>query len=192
MGRLKPLLPLGSRPVIEHCLENLAGGGIEETVVVLGPSGAPIAEMLNEAVITVWNDEPISEMAGSVRLGVRHVAPKATGVLVALADHPLVEAGTIRRLLRVHTRQPQRILIPTFGGKRGHPVLFPREILTEIFTLPTLREVVRRAPERTRQIAVDDAGVVLDMDTPADYRRALDLWEQRLALAEALPVPPRR
>lgn len=192
MGRLKPLLPLGNRSIIERCLETLAGGGIGEIVAVLGPSGAPIAEVLCDSLPIAWNRQPGSDMATSVRRGVRHITPEVTGVLVALADHPLVEAETVRRLLELHARQPQRILIPTFGGKRGHPVLFPREILAEIFTLPTLREVVRRAPERTRQIAVDDAGVVLDMDTPADYRRALDLWERRLALAGALPAPPGR
>ncbi len=180
MGRPKPLLPLGSRSVIERCLESLFAAGVEDVIAVIGPSGEAIAAVLNDSVIFVRNLAPKSDMAASVRLGARRVAPRASGVLVALADHPLVRPSTIRSLLETHARHPHRIIIPTFGGRRGHPVLFPGKILGEIFALPTLKEVVHRNPERVLPVCeCSDPGIILDMDTPEDYIRILEIWEQQ-------------
>lgn len=179
MGRPKPLLPLGSRSVVERCLESLIAAGVEDVIAVIGPSGKAIAAVLNDSVTFVRNLAPESDMATSVRLGTRRVAPRASGVLVALADHPLVRPSTIRSLLETHARRPHRIIIPTFDGRRGHPVLFPEKILGEIFTLPTLKEVVRRNPERVLPVAVSDPGILLDMDTPEDYVRICKLWEKQ-------------
>jgi molybdenum cofactor cytidylyltransferase len=188
MGRAKSLLPLGEGTVIERCLECLVAGGLGDITVVLGPSGEAVARVLDTAVTVVWNRTPGSDMAASVRLGLASLSPITTGVLIALADYPLVSAATIRRLRDLHFRQARQILIPTCDGQRGHPVLFPRTVLAEISTLPTLRQIVRRRPERVRAVPVSDPGVLLDMDTPADYRRVRALWEEKIPC----PCPPMR
>src|SRR6266700_1467591 len=96
---------------------------------------------------------------------------KVSGVLVCLADHPLVTAETFRLLIEEHRRTPETILIPAYRGKKGHPSLFPRSLIMELATLSTLRDVIGAYPERVRVTAVDDPAVIEDMDTPADYQR---------------------
>ncbi|BCR06766.1 glycosyl transferase [Desulfuromonas versatilis] len=189
MGRCKPLLPLGERSVIERCLESLHGSGLEEIVVVLGHAAEQITQALAGQPVTVTlvrNPDPDSDMAGSVRCGLGALDPAAQGVLVCLTDHPLVRPATVSRLLAFHRAHPGFISIPTCAGKKGHPTLFPRQILEELAQAPTLRHLVRRDPQRVRTLEVDDAGVVLDMDTPEDYRRALEIWAQQATLP---PVP---
>ncbi len=170
MGSPKPLLPLGDRPAILRCLDALLEGGACNPVVVLGPGGDEIARLLADHPVTLtWNLSPETEMAGSVRAGLARLDPAATAVLVALADTPLVLPATIERMIATHLAQPENILLPTTGGRRGHPPLLPLPLLREIESVPTLRDVIRRDPGRVREIAVEDPGILADMDTPEDY-----------------------
>ena len=67
------------------------------------------------------------------------------------------------------------IVVPTFKGRRGHPVLFASRVFPEIHAAdPSVgaRSVVHAHSDR-REIEVDDRGVLVDIDTPADYARVL-------------------
>jgi molybdenum cofactor cytidylyltransferase len=184
MGRCKPLLPLGERPVIRHLVDTLLEVGLDAVIVVTGAEGAAIDRALAGLAVTlVDNPEPESDMAGSLRLGLRASPDDATALLVCLADHPLVSAATIRVLLARHRAEPATIFIPTCDGRSGHPVLLPRPVADELFTLSTLRDVVHRSAQRCRRLEVADPGVTLDMDTPDDYRRALALWQATVPTA---------
>ena len=105
-------------------------------------------------------------------------------VVVHLADHPLVEAETFRALVSEYERTLKPIVIARHDGRRGHPVLFARSIFAELFAAPEdrgARVVVNADPGRVVYADVDDPGVVLDLDTPAD-----------LANAGLAPPPPGR
>jgi len=110
-------------------------------------------------------------MAGSVRLGLRQIDPASTGVLICLADHPLVSSETIKELVNVHLSVPDSILIPVYKGGRGHPTLFPRKTIEDIYSVETLRDLIASRSGSVRAVDVDDEGVILDMDTPEDYER---------------------
>lgn len=182
MGQPKPLLPLGDRPVIRHCIDTLAAADIRDIVAVVSMSGNTIAEVLRDssAVIAV-NRTPGSDMAESVRTGIRELKGSPSGVLVYPSDHPLVTSATIRSIIQQHQRTPDSILIPSYQGKRGHPTLFPRSLITGLMTSPgsTLRDIIQANANRVQTIDVNDDGVVLDMDTEADYRTILQRARER-------------
>ncbi len=174
MGRPKPLLPFGEKTAIDLLIASLRQAGIEEIVLVLGPGGEAVAKVLHHIPLTLaWNRQPESDMASSLRLGMKLLGPESTGVLVALADYPLVAPETFVTLAAQHCQRPAEILLPTSQGRNGHPVLLPRTILNELDQLPTLREVVRHKPSRLRHIPVADPGILLDLDTPEDYLQGL-------------------
>jgi molybdenum cofactor cytidylyltransferase len=181
MGRLKQLLPLGDRAVLRHTIDALCQAGVHEIVVVRGPDpGRYAAALANSGARLVQNETPGSEMADSVRLGLGQVDRAAfSGILVCLADHPLVLAETCMTMLRLHRLSPGKIIIPAFRGRRGHPCLFPASIISDIFTTTSLRDIVRRDPERLLVVEVEDEGVILDMDTEADYQKAVELYQAR-------------
>ena len=175
MGVCKQLLQLADRPAVAHCIDTLTAAGIGEVVVVVGSRGDAVAAAVAGYPVTVAvNAGEECEMADSVRTGLAHLPPGATAVVVALADHPLVRADTVRALTELHRQEPDAIVIPVHDGAKGHPTLFPRAIIGEIATLPTLREVIARHREKVRLVPVSDEGVVLDMD----------VWEDYLAIAE--------
>lgn len=178
MGRCKALLPFGDRCGIERVVATLQAAGVDEILVVLGPTGAETARVLAPTPArVVWNTDPDSDMAASVRLGLEHLSPGAGGVLVFLADHPLVSVATVKALLGAHFFSPETIHIPCLGAKKGHPVLFPRAVLAEIRTLSTLRDVCRRDPARVDLLPVADPAILHDLDTPEAYRQALAWWQ---------------
>lgn len=171
MGRTKQLLVLGDKPVVRRCLDTLLDAGVRDIVVVIGLQGGDITETLRGAPVNILvNDIPNSDMAESMRIGLRGLSHKPTGVLVCLSDHPLVSTKTVSVLCNEHRVDQEKIIVPVYNGRRGHPTLFPATIIQELFSGMTLRDIIRSDPQRVRSVDVDDEGVVLDMDTEEDYR----------------------
>lgn len=179
MGRPKQLLLLNDRPVIRLCLDCIAASGVKDIVTVLGHNGDEAAQALGGAPAKViFNTNPASDMAASVRVGLRAIDPSATGVLVCLSDHPMVSPETIRTLVQAHREKPDSIIIPLYEGRKGHPTLFFASSIQEVFNGITLRDVISRHAGRVHAEDVTDEGVVLDMDTPEDYERIKRRFEQ--------------
>ncbi len=174
MGRTKQLLLLGDKPVIRHCIDSLMEAGISEITVVVNACRNGLAEHLRGLPVTVAvNDNADSDMAESVRTGIKRLRNSSSAVLICLSDHPLVAPETIKTLVYEHRTFPDAVIVPEYHGRRGHPSLFPRHILDEIFSGLTLRDIVKKDPARVRIVPVQDEGVVLDMDTPEDYATIL-------------------
>jgi CTP:molybdopterin cytidylyltransferase MocA len=89
-------------------------------------------------------------------------------VLVWPVDHPRVDLGTDRDADRGVPRALGTVVVPTYSGKRGHPVLFAGAALEELRALPltaTAADVVHAHEDRL-EIEVGDAGIVDDIDDP--------------------------
>ena len=178
MGSCKQLLPLGDSTVIARCLDTLAAAGIDCIAVVVSPEVHGVAEAaLKYPVKIVDNHDSGGDMASSVRAGRDSLNAETSGVIVFLCDYPLVSADTIAGLIVGHRESPGSIIIPCHREKCGHPLLFPRAMLDGLANGMILRDLVRRDPERVRCLDVDDPGVLLDMDTPEDYRRICSLMQ---------------
>lgn len=175
MGQLKQLLPINKKPAIRHCLETIIASGINDIIIVIGEGGEKIIQAINNLPVKiVFNKEPKSEMADSFRTGLQSVDAYSTGVLVCLSDHPLISEETFKMLIKLHEEEPDWILIPVYNGKRGHPTLFPKSVINDIFLGINLREIINRNPDRVKTVSVKDEGVILDMDTTDDYRIILE------------------
>ena len=180
MGTSKQLLRLGTKSVIRHCVDPLVAAGITEIIVVSGADHDAYAGELNgTGARIVRNNAQDSQMADSVRVGLRALGAGCSGVFVGLADHPLVGCATYRTMVTAHHQSSERIIIPAFQGKRGHPSLFPLPVISGIFLLPILRDLIREQSDRLLVVDVPDAGVVLDMDTKEDYRSIAEKFAMR-------------
>ena len=174
MGSCKQLLPLPDRPAVVRCVESIMAARIDDVVVVVGSEGDKVARAVAGLPVTVVrNVVPESDMAGSVRVGLEAIDRAAGGVFVCLCDHPLVSAETLAAMRRHWTERGDAIVIPRHGGTKGHPTLFPRPLLAELATLPTLREVIGRHRDKVSFLDVTDEGTVLDMDTWEEYQGLL-------------------
>lgn len=180
MVACKQTLPLGGKPVIVHCVDALTEAGILGITVVVGKYGNAIRQALGHLKVdVVENVLPGADMADSVRRGLSAMDHDPTGVMICLSDHPLVTSGTIEKLLEIHRVSPDQILIPVCQARNGHPVIFPTELLKHIHHGGTLRDIIKANPDRIRRVPVDDAGVIMDMDTQEDYQNILNIFNQK-------------
>lgn len=180
----KALLPFKGRPLLEHVLAQLAGGGCGPVAVVLGAE----AERVRKAAVTgpaavVVNSDWESGMASSFRIGVEAAAAAAPGaayLLVALVDQPGTSAAVVARLLAA--RAPGRISVAGYRDpdpaadpgvlRRGHPVLFDLDLARQAAAGARGDEGGRSfLAANSRLVDVVDCtglGDIRDVDTPAD------------------------
>jgi len=171
MGKPKALLPFRGRTFLENILDVIARSSIQNTVIVIGHHRDDITARLDLPNM-VFNPNYEQGMVTSFQTGIRALPPDSAGAVLFLVDHPVVEAATIDALVK--SSAPDRIVVPVFNGRRGHPVLFAQAVLQEILALPPSQGaniVVRRDPGRIVEVAVDSPGILIDVDTPEDFEK---------------------
>lgn len=174
-GPLKPLLPYGDGTFLSTVIKTLRAGGCQDITVVLGCRAEEVRAAVNFASIRVaLNPDWPQGMLSSLRAGVSALPDAAPGALVTLVDLPGLKPETVRALLSAWQADSTRLLVAEHNGRRGHPVIFPRDLFNELLTgnFPDGPRGLRRA-HRDRELAipVDDPGVLLDIDTPTAYHK---------------------
>ncbi|MBI5029370.1 MAG: nucleotidyltransferase family protein [Chloroflexi bacterium] len=185
MGTLKQLLPFGNHTVIEQVVSVLSTCTIDEIVVVLGHRHAEIAQVLSKWHVQVsLNPRYIDGMLASLQHGWRNVHPATNAVMHVLGDQPQLEPSVVEQLVTAYRAKNDGIFIPTFGGRRGHPILLDAQIRKEILALDqgaTMRDVMRAHIDDIHTLSVNTDSILRDMDTWDDYQREIELRQQVMA-----------
>lgn len=175
MGAFKPLLPFGKKTVVEACVETLLAGGASRVSVVAGQRATELEAVLSkfESVSVRLNLDAESEMGASIARGIEAVSDGAEAVLVALADHPAVPSSVVSELIETRRREGARLVVPTWEGRGGHPVLIDLRFREELLDLPSeggLRAFFEARRAEVLRLPVSSPYVARDMDTPEEYR----------------------
>lgn len=172
-GRPKALLQFNGRTFLEHVLDAIETAGITNTVVVVGHHRREITSALR-LPSAVFNSNYEQGMSTSVQAGIKALPAGTLGAGVFLVDQPLIDAGTVRALAA--ELRPGHIVLPFHERRRGHPAFFSSDLFEEILDLGSeqgLNTVVRRVPARITEVAVENPGVLRDIDTPEDFENLL-------------------
>jgi molybdenum cofactor cytidylyltransferase len=180
MGLTKALLadPDG-RPFIARIVRTLIAAGLEDVLVITGSQhsaieSALIAGGLGGAVQLVRNPDPSRGQLSSIWTGLDACPPATEGLLMTLVDVPMLASSTVSAVVAAWRRTRAPIVRPIVDGRRGHPVIFDREVFDGLRAAPLdagARSVVREYWSRSVDVPVDDPGCLFDIDTPADYER---------------------
>lgn len=188
MGQPKQMLRLGEKTLLERTLDNLrAAERVNEIVVVLGAAAEELRPLAGEAKVVV-NEAYADGMARSLQCGLKELDERASATFVVLADMPLMKAATLDRMVEEYLAHGPQILIPTWRGFRGNPVLLDKSVFPEIAGLQGdtgCRAIFGDHVENIRTVAVEDEGVLLDADRPKDFVTLRAVFESG---ALALPV----
>ena len=179
MGRVKPLLPWGNRTLIEAIIDRVGRSRVREVLIVLGAARDDIEwAIAKHDLRTVFNPDFSRGMLSSIQRGLDGVPHHAQAILLFLGDQPPPPPGMINRLIGAYEKTGKGIVLPVHGGRRGHPVLFDTKYRNEIGTLDPgtgLKQLMRNHPEDVLELRTRSPWVLLDIDTPEDYERALEL-----------------
>ena len=116
--------------------------------------------------------------SSSLKAGLAALTEETDAALFLLGDQPLITPQLIDTILAAYTASPHPIVLPTFHGKRGNPVLFGRETFPRLTALTGdqgARPLFEEYADRILAVAVDDPAIHLDVDTAEEYERLLRL-----------------
>ena len=177
MGDFKPLLPVGKRPAILRDIQTAQKAGVREIIVVTGHMREKIENIVSETapdVRLVCNDRYENGMFSSVRAGISALPAEADGFFLLPADCCAVSSGTLSALMGRVAYDGPVVLHPTYKGRRGHPPLIPARCADRI-ALYEGKDGLKGALDALESVDIEtnDPGVLLDMDTPEDYKAML-------------------
>lgn len=169
MGKLKQLMPLGNTTMVEQTIDNLLSSGVSEVIVVLGHRAEEIMKRIATSPVKMAvNPNYQQGMGTSIASGLKFIDSRAQAVMLALGDQPFVDSQTINRLIEEFESHDKGIAIPTYQGRRGHPLIFSIKYKAQLSGLKSDiggREIIKQYPEDILEVAVECEGIVLDIDT---------------------------
>jgi molybdopterin converting factor subunit 1 len=196
MGRPKLLLPIGGESLIGRVVTALREGGADRVVVVAPPSnseeGPAVAALASRAgAFVIAPQVRPAEMRDSFEVGLRALAGPTPPdhVLLAPGDAAGITRAIVARLLEESARQADRIIVPRFGPRRGHPLVLPWKFAQDVASLPSgkgVSAILARYQTLVVELELPDSGVADDIDTPDDLGR----WQEgSLAPQSSVRVP---
>jgi molybdenum cofactor cytidylyltransferase len=175
MGRFKLTLPWDGISVIGWVVETLGQAGLDHVVVVTGHRSDDVAQALTGLPARLVHNPnyTLGGMLSSIQVGLLALRQETQAALICLGDQPQMEVATVRAVLDAgREEQWRRVIVPSFRGHAGHPVLLPSEAWPGILaTAGTLREFMRAQDNQIRYVDVNTSTVLDDLDTPSDYKR---------------------
>jgi molybdenum cofactor cytidylyltransferase len=177
MGVPKLLLPYRGATMIEAVLAGVTASRVDATLVVLGSGRRSVREKIRRFPVSAAVNTRFREgMLSSIQKGVASLPRGFRAVLIVLGDQPGISPSVIDALIEAWKGGRKGIVVPAFGGRRGHPLLLDLKYRRDIERLSPstgLRGLLAAHPEDILEVNLSDAAVLVDIDTPEDYRKAL-------------------
>jgi molybdenum cofactor cytidylyltransferase len=192
MGSPKALVPFQGRTFLDHLLgvaHSPTKPEISGIRVVLGSHAGEITSALglDPGMVVLnpdWGRGQLSSIQAAIRsidaagsTKARHPDPdKTDGIILFLVDHPLISASLVAHLVAEFHKSGRPIVVPTFRGRRGHPVIFASRLYQELLDAPAeqgARAVVWAHAAEVLEVPTDEEGVLLNLNDPDALRRAL-------------------
>jgi len=146
------------------------------SIAVVRPENKALALLLQDAGLKVFFcSEQETEMADSLSAAIKFSASfseSSDGLVIALADMPYIDSKTAAAIAS-KLSEGASIVVPTYQGKRGHPVGFSAKFRADLESLhgdEGARSILKRYPEEVVFLECDDSGILADIDTPADLK----------------------
>lgn len=177
-GEIKQLLPWQGVPLVAHAAGQAQASHADACVVVAGnQAGRVLAALAGRDVLPTVNDNWADGQSTSVQAGLRALPEETRAAIFMLVDQPFIEAALVDALIDEYRRSGAPIVAARAGGRRANPVLF------DISTWPSLnalsgdtggRPLFDAYADRIAWVDADER-ILVQIDTPADYRRLLEM-----------------
>jgi len=177
LGQPKQLLDWHGKPLIWHAACKALNSGLSPVLVVTGAHAAEVAAAVQDLpVIITHNPDWQAGQSTSVVRGVGELPPETGSAVFLLSDQPQISETLIRSLQDLHHQTLAPVVAPQIGGQRANPVLFDRVTFPDLLSLSGDtggRALFSRY--HIEWLPWHDESLLLDVDTPEDYRRLLEM-----------------
>lgn len=174
MKDFKPLLYVDGNTAIEGLAESIRVGGLEDVTVVTGHNRELLKPVIDKmGAKEAYNEAYESGMFSSVKAGLNEArGSEKKGYILMPVDCPLVSAAVMRAVMSEAMVSPDSFIVPTYEGKKGHPLYVPTEFIDEILSFDGaggLKGFTDSRLDDVKRVPVNEEGCLLDMDTPEGY-----------------------
>jgi len=171
----KVLLPWDGRPIIRVIVDRLKRMRLDDMVVVTGHLAPKVRMALDQEPVRIAHNPNYREgdMLSSLQTGLRHMGAEIAACLVVLGDQPQLDNRVVSKLMIAYAEGKGKIVAPSYGQRRGHPILIDRCYWDELLALPPgglPRDVINAHADQTAYVKVETDSVLRDIDTPDDYQ----------------------
>ena len=174
-GEDKMLSDFDGKPLILHSVGNAIASDADSVIVVVNDGGGPVKHKLPHGVITAVNNNASRGMSSSIITGVSSIGSDTCSCIILAGDQPFVSSEMLNALIDAHKLAKDSIVSYRYNGGVRNPVLFPRSMFDAICQLKGdegARKLVVEAESETTFIDVEDARLLLDIDTEEDLSLA--------------------
>jgi molybdenum cofactor cytidylyltransferase len=179
MGTPKALIPYRGRTFVEHLLEVTRHPRVAITRIVLGAGADEMrANLSGQAAAILVNPNWQHGQLSSIQAAIRSLPPGTTeGLILCPVDHPVVSSKLVSELIDAFDSRGKLIILPTFQGRRGHPVIFHATLYEELLSARAeigARQVVWEHADDVAEVPTEEEGVTLNLNDPATLKKALE------------------
>lgn len=179
----KKLLSDFGGPLVAHAARNAHEAGLPLVIVASGQDA--VASAVDVPATVVIAPDAHLGLSRSLAAGLAAAPDDWRAALILLGDMPCVRPSTLR-LIADHATRADSIVTAEHDGRRGNPVAWGRAhwpMLTAVTGDRGGGTLLGQLSSQVTRLSVDDPGILIDVDTPAD----LEALRHRFGLSPAAP-----
>ena len=169
-NKLKKIV--NNQPLIKHSINNILESKIDELIIVVGYQEKIIKKLIrmNEKIKIISNKNFRRGMASSIKVGLNHLSEKTEYFFICLADMPNINKKIYNSLIK--SRNNYKIIMPTYRGQRGNPVLFDismKDIIINIRGDNGAKKIINMHEKKIFAFETNDQSIIQNFNTQESF-----------------------
>ena len=170
-------------PLINHTIKSVLGSTVNEIIIVVGHEENALKSLIkkNKKIKFIYNKDYKSGIASSIKIGLKNISAKTEAFFIILGDMPSVNQNIYNKLIKVRDnynkklkiKYKKEIIIPTYQGKNGNPILFSKHMKEKIMKIEGdvgAKFLVGLYMNKVLKVPFKNQGIILDFDKPDDFK----------------------
>ena len=171
-GENKLTKKIHGTPLIKHSVKNILSSSIDELIVVLGYQKEIVEKLIgkNEKIKIVFNKNFENGMASSIKTGLNHFSEKTEAFFICLGDMPLISHNIYNQLIK--SKNNKEIIVPTYKGQQGNPVLFDKSIKEKIMNISGdsgAKKILELNKDKILNLEINDQSIAKGFNTQDNF-----------------------
>ena len=181
-GENKLIKEIDGAPIIKNEVKNILSSTVNEIIIVLGYEENLIKTIIgeNKKIKFIYNKDFKEGIASSIKIGLDNISKKSEAFFIGLGDMPNVNQNIYNKLIKsklkynkkLNTKHRKEIIIPTFEGKNGNPVLFSKYIKHKMMLINNdldAHKIIQLNKDKILNVPFDNDGILLDFNTVENF-----------------------
>ena len=159
-------------PLINHSIKNILSSHIDELIIVVGYQKEIIENLIekNNKIKIIFNKNFKTGMASSIKVGLSLLSKKTEAFFICLGDMPMINKKIYNQLISYKNKKD--IIVPTYNGIQGNPVLFPKFMKPSIMSISGdvgAKKILEQNKEKILKVKIDDINITRGFNTKNDF-----------------------